>query len=395
VKAQEKFLVLEITPARTRGWFLGVDADRNIKFEKTLNDIDLKKFFAFTKAPLRNMEQSSWEGERVFKSRRQVIVAADPRLATTIPVPLDLAREEGNNKKSKLTLAEAENMIAQAEQKIFNGCRAEAARRFGIHELDAILVAAKAKHFKVDGEAVKTPAGHTGKTMSLLLELTFTTRDVFETLQQFFNSPDEFFFVEAPQAHLAAFSRIRKLPLNLIVANDDVTALYVLENAKGEHPVLYRETIGWLFGSFFKTIKETLAVSDATARDLYRLYRKGETSDDIKRAFKKLLQPVQDELLAAVEKAKVNGVVYMNTEHALPFETPHRHGTATFEAYPTEELMHELGFSIGNAKTLKSSMGGESAALRAMLYFLEAYFDKSGSTEINQKLRRRLHWLKV
>lgn len=392
---KEKFLIFEVAPHNNRAWFLSVDDDRNITVEKTEKDVDLTKFFDFSRAPVRSLTQKSWEGEQMFKSHRRVIVAADPRLATTIPVPLELPRDDGVGKKSKITMGEAENMIAQAMQKIFNGCRTEAAARLNIHELDAVLVGARAKHFQVEGVSVGSPAGHRGKDISLLLELTFTTREMFENFQQFFNSPDDFFFAEAPQTVLMAFSKVRKLPLNLIVAGEDKTALYVFQHAKGEHPVLYRETLDWAFGSLFKTISEALAVSDVTARDLYRMYRADGMSDEVKRAFKKTLQPVLDDLLRSVEKAKVNGIVYVDAAHALPFDLPHKHGTATFEAYPMDELFTKFGFPpIKAGDQAKRMKAEDAAALRAMLYFLEAYFDKSNS-EINQKLRRRLHWLKV
>jgi len=386
VKSREKFLVLEIAPEGTQGWFLSVDDDRNIIFEKTVKDIDLKKFFKFTRAPMRSLTQKSWEGEQMFKSRRRVIAAADPRLATTIPIPLDLPRDEGL-RRSKITSTEAENMIAQALQKIFNGCRTEAASRLKIHELDAVLVGAKAARFKVDGKAVASPAGYPGKEISLFLELTFTTRDIFDDLQQFFNSPDEFFFVEAPQAHLVALSRIRKLPLNLIVAKEHGAALYVFQHAKGEHPVLYRETIEWAFDAVFKAIREAFSVSDDTARELYKMYRRGGTSADVARAFKKMLEPALAAFFKEIERAKVNGAVYIDTVHDLPFDVPYKHAGASFEAHPIGDVLGKFGFSADLAKR-------SNADVRAAIYFLEAYFDKSNSL-INEKLRRRVHWLKV
>ncbi len=386
MKSREQFLVLEIAPKGTTGWFLGIDSDRNIIFERMLRDIDLKNFFNFTRAPIRSVRQKSWEGAQMFKSRRRVIVAADPRLATTIPIPLDLPRDEGG-KTRKLTTTEAENLASQAMQKIFNGCRAEAARRLKIHELDTILVGAKAKNFMVDGKAVSGLAGRTGKTISLLLELTFTTREIFESLKQFFNSPDDFFFAEAPQIFLDALSRVRKLPLNLIVADDRASALYVLQHAKGGHPVLYRETLDWAPGSLTKAVAGTFAVSEKTSEDLYRAYRKGGMSEDVKRAFKRMLEPATERFLHEIGRAKVKGTVVIDAARWLQFDLPARYGGASFERQPLAEILAKVGFSADTAKL-------SDAAARATLYFLEAYFDKSNS-EINQKLRRRLHWLKV
>lgn len=384
---KEKFLVLEITPAGTHGIFLSVDDDRNIVFEKTAKHIDLKKFFKFSRAPVRNVAQQAWEGEQLFKSRRRVIAAADSTLATTIPIPLDLPRER-SNAKSKITTAELENMIAQAMQKIFNGCRGEAARRLGIHELDAVLVGAKTKYFKVDGKAVGSPVGFAPKNVTLLLELTFTRRELFEDLKQFFNAPDDFFFAEAPQAQLFSLSRVRSLPLNLLVPGEDGTSLFVLERPKDEYAVLYREKLNWPAKALIKEIAEALAVGEGTAEHLYHLYRGGEVSDDAARGFKKMLQPALDVLFGEVERANLRGPVYLDLPYPLPFDTPHRHGTAVFEEHPTHEILGKLGFSVDS----KALAAGQGLASRALLYFLEAYFDKSNS-QINQKLRHRLHWL--
>ena len=50
------------------------------------------------------------------------------------------------------------------------------------------------------------------------------------------------------------------------------------------------------------------------------------------------------------------------------------------------------GDEFGFTADLSRFGEGKNAVLRPLLYFIEAYFDKSNS-EINQKLRRRLHWL--
>ena len=58
------------------------------------------------------------------------------------------------------------------------------------------------------------------------------------------------------------------------------------------------------------------------------------------------------------------------------------------------ELFAELGFTLPQDSAFRKlrRRGHRDAMLRPLLYFVEAYFDKSNS-EINQKLRRRLHWL--
>lgn len=382
-RPRERFLVLEITPAGTNGLFLSVDDDRNIVFEKLVENAPLAKFL---KSP----------------ARRRVIAVADSALATTIPVPLALVRERANI-KNRITVAELENLIAQAMAKIFNGCRSEAAKRLGVSDLDAVLVGARAEHFKVDRRAFVNPVGVAGKHVELLLEFIFATRPIFENLKPFFNAPEGFFFAEAAQTHLQALSRVRKFPLNLIatdgadgVAGGRATgggaSLSVLQKPKGDYAVLYRERLNWSFGEIIKTIMDALAVTEAAAHKLYCRYHRGALSEDANRAFKKIVEPALAAFFNELEKGKVQGTAYLDMPHALPLRLPHRHGKVTLEEHPLTEVAVELGFTLPGPEA-KLRLAGEGRAIpRLLLYFIEAYFDKSNS-EINQKLRRRLHWL--
>ena len=376
--------MLAVGPAGTDGLFLSVDEDRNIIFEKRVKNIDLKKFFA---SPMRNVTQKSWEGAYLFKSHRKVIAAVDSSLATTIPIPLDLPREHGAE-HTEVVLPELENLIAQAMGKIFNQCRSEAAKRLAIHEIDTIMVGAKARGFKMDGHQVVNPVGFTGKKISLLLELTFTGRVLFRDLRQFFNAPDDFFFAESAQARLAALARGRKLPLNLIVDEGARGAsLFVLEKTKDGHPVLYRERMEWNFNVLFTRIAAELGINDGTAREMYRAYLGKAMSESATRAFKKIIDPAVDQFLKEVGKGRLKGFIYVDAEHDLPFPLPHKRGTATFDRFPLAEILQQLGFM-----DREGNRGSDAVISRHLLPFIEAYFDKSNS-EINQKLRRRLHWL--
>jgi hypothetical protein len=384
-KPREKFLILAIAPAGTDGLFLSVDEDKNIIFEKRVRNIDLKKFFA---SPMRSVTQKSWEGNYFFKAHRKVVAAVDSALATTIPIPLDLSREH-DVVASEVILPELENLIAQAMGKIFNQCRSEAAKRLGIHEIDTIMVGAKVRNFKVDGHLVVNPVGFTGKKISLLLELTFAGRALFEDLKQFFNAPEDFFFAESAQARLASLARARKLPLNLIVDEGPRgAALFVLDKTKDGHPVLYREKMQWSFDVLFVRIAAELGVSDRAAREMYRAYLGGAMSGTAARAFKKFIDPAVEEFLKEVGRGKLKGFVYVDAEHDMPFALPHKHGSATFEGFPLNEILAQLGFADREGK----QCGSDAIISRHILPFIEAYFDKSNS-EINQKLRRRLHWL--
>lgn len=393
---KEKFLVLEIGPDGTDGLFLGVDDDRKILLEKLEEGAPLQKFLT---SPARRLSEKSWEGKHLFNGRRRVIAAADSALATTIPVPLTLPRDRVNM-KTRITIAELENLIAQAMARVFNGCRNEAAKRLAVNELDAVLVAAIAKNFKVDGRGLRNPVGSAGKSITLLLEFTFATRPIFEILKPFFNSSEGLFFAEAPQVHLRALSRARKLPLNLVTAHGktgDGTSLYLLMRPTNEYDVLYREKLNWAFPGIVRAIAEAFAVEGEAAERMYCLYHRGDVSPAAARVFQRTVEPAVEAFFGEVGRRKVKGPVYLDLPHPLPFALPHKRpgaGGTAFEKHPTEEILEELGFTVSHGGAYGRIMKNERRreVLRPLLYFIEAYFDRSDSP-INQKLRRRLHWL--
>lgn len=381
---KERFLILEITPEGTSGLFMSVDEDRNVIFEKLEKKIDIKKFL---KSPIGNVSRRSWEGRYLFKSHRKIIAAADPALATTIPVPLDLKRES-RTQSGSITMVEFENLFAQAMTTIFNQCRSEAARRLNMEDIHAILIATKASHFKVDDRIVQSPIGCPGKKISFLLELIFTKREIFEEFKPLFGAPEEFFFAESPQVRLVSIARVRRFPLALIVAADEAASLFVLAKTSGGHDVLYREKFAWSFSSIFTAIQNDFHVDISSARELYAVYCRHEMSPLAARVFKKTIQPALNAFFDEVKKSKVRGSIYVDVPYDMPFDLPFRAAGTLIENVPISEILSEIDFSVG----MKEFADRPGVLFRYLAPFLEAYFDKNNS-EINQKLRRRLHWL--
>ncbi len=373
-------MILDITPKGTAAFFLSVDAERNLSFEKMKRNVDLEKFL---KSPARKLAQKHWEGEHLFKTRRKFVAAVDSALATTIPIPVVLQREKSLH-ETPITIPELENAIAQEMGKIFNTCRSEAAGRLHADELDTVLVGARVRHFRIDGNAIVNPEGFVGKKIELLLELTFTTRDLFEMFKPFFNSPDAFFFAESPQARLASLARVRKLPVNLIVAGEQGSSLFVLDAARGKYPVLYRESLLWDFASLLRRIEAEFSVTDVVAKNLYDAYCNGRMSPSAARAFKKIIDPVFEAFFKEIEKKKIKGFVYLDAPYDLPVQFPYKRHGIVFERFPITEMLQELGFAGTDSEAPASS--------RHLLPFFEAYFDNRNE-DINRKLRRRLHWL--
>ena len=383
-RSREKFLVLEITSKGTSGLFMSIDEDRNLIFEKLEKKINLRKFL---KAPLRSISQKSWEGKYFFESRRTIIATADSSLATTIPVPLDLNREP-HYAHEKITITELENLIARAQIMIFNQCRNEAGRRLHSEDIHTILVASKANHFKVDGRAVESLIDYSGKKISLLLELTFTRREIFEDLKPLFASPEGLFFAESSQVRLVSVARVRNLPLALVSANDENATLFVLTKTKGGHGVLYREKMAWSFSLIFDAIRKDFHVSLPAAREIYAAYCAKKTSVSATRVLKRTIQPAVEAFLQDIKKSKISGSIYIDAPYAIPFDVPLKTAGVACEHTPIPELLSEFNFST----EMKEVSHRPGAVFRYLAPFLEAYFDKSNS-EINQKLRRRLHWL--
>ncbi len=157
------------------------------------------------------------------------------------------------------------------------------------------------------------------------------------------------------------------------------------------YPVLYRETLDWDFGTLFSEISAEFKVSREVAEELYHAYTKGKMSEQALRHFKKLLEPAVERFMKEVDRAKISGTVYVDAPFALPFSLPHKHGAAAFEHLPIEEVLQKFDFEVDAHKVSAASLP-LGAISRYLAPFLEAYFDRSNS-EINQKLRRRLHWL--
>jgi hypothetical protein len=164
--------------------------------------------------------------------------------------------------------------------------------------------------------------------------------------------------------------------------------LFVYQKAGGNQPVLYREKIEWSFDSILRRIADELGVNAENARALYCSYRSGELSESAARGLKKVIQPVVEALTNEIERAKVGGFVYIDAPHPLPFASPFKHKGATFEELPVNEILGEVGLAPDRVMSEQASV----ASFRRLAPFLEAYFAKSTS-DINQKLRRRLHWL--
>jgi hypothetical protein len=386
--ATEKFLSLDIRPDRVSGLYFELKADRTIRVEKFEEQIDLAKFLRSARY---RAAQASWEGNYFFKGRRRIVAAADPTLATTIPIPFAY-RREAERYDRPLTIDELDDQIAQAIPRILTQCRGEVAKRLLVEPIETVLVGARAANVVIDGKATAHPAGFLGKEVALVLELTFVRRDLFESFRALFNAPEPFFFFESPESIARAFSSIRSLPINLIVLGDSAAhgGLFVFQEGDKEHaiPVLYREPFSWGFAEILTAIQEAYGVSRPAAIAMCRAFANKELSPNVERHIGALVAPFIEEILVLIRKARLHGAAYYIAPYVLPVQLPLREGAITLEEIPLTEILRTYDLTIApDALATRPDL-----LLHHLAPFLLMYFEGTQGA-LNERLRKKVHWL--
>jgi len=367
----EKFLILEALPERTRGLLLSVDAEKNLQVRRFWEEFPVAKL----------SRRVPWE----FGGTK-IILAADPSLAFTVFVPVKLEREPAAAKE-QLGILELENLLAQSIGKVFSQCRKQAGQALRVGELETVLVGSRVRNFKVDGHKVVNPLGFQGKKIEAVLELTLTTRKIFESWKSFFSTREKFFFTESARAWLTSLEKAGAATVNLITFRPETTSFFILEPA-ATGTVIYRGKLDWETNRLLESITSSLGVSRSLAEELYGRYLRGETSSSGARWIDRILKPVLDSLFHAMKKTRLRGPIYVDTMTPLPIALPKRRGKIVLTALPLASLVEKLGFTLQPSRHNLS----DTQLFRHLAPFLEFYYDKSDSS-INHKLWRRLHWL--
>ena len=371
---KEKYLILEVGEKSTSGFLLRLDPDKEIILEKTWSN------FFWTKISRRF---------RRHLEKWKVIVVANPSLATTIVLPIKLERED-NFAKSPLSSIELENLLAQATAKVFTQVRGEASRDLGIEELDTILIDNRVCNFKIDCHHVMNPVDFRAKKIDAVLELTLTTRTIFDDWKTNFSIGEtkNFFFTEAARAELFLLKKLKPLPINLLIFNSRQNSQFSKLEKAAVGELIHRGKIKWATNSIINAIEQDLSVSPAVAQKLYSLYSQKKLSPRITRHFNLILKPAIVPFLKHLEELKVRGAVYLDTSLPLPPFLSHKQGHATLENLPFDDLINKLGFKIDSSKY----PWPENQIFKHLAPFLEFYYNNE-DLAINHWLRRRLHWL--
>ena len=368
---REKFLILQISPQKTKGLLLSLDKEKKLKPEKLRDDLSLAE-----------LQETSVQRLRKYN----VICAADSSLATTLSFPVELKRGLDEAERPIASI-ELENLLSQSVGRLFSQERKEASSRLKVDELDTVLVGSAAQNFKIDGHTVLNPIGFCGRNVEAVMELIFTTRRIFDGLKRFFSNPTNFFFTETARAVLFSLSKVQSLPVNLMIFSPKDALCFILDRAAWGN-VVYRDKINWPRESIFEAITRELEVSRAVAADLYRSYLKHEMSDNFKRAFGKIIKPPTDLLLRLIKKSKFRGNVYFYSLIPLPLSLPARLDRIVLEELPLSRFMDKTGFKLD----LSGWPLPEKEIFLRLAPFFEFYYQKS-ETEVNKKLHRCIHWL--
>lgn len=369
-KPREEFLVLEAHPARTAGFLLAVDDDRAITLEKQWADFPVAKFLKRRE----KMKNIPW-----LSKKMRVIVSADPALAATLSLPVSFEHKGTET----ITVTELENLFGQAIGKVFAEYRKEAAAHLKTDELHTILVSNRVTDYTVDGREHKTVWDTKGRRIRAVLELTFTTRGVFDPWKNLFNAPDDFFFTETARAELHALRRIAEMPaVSLVVAGPERAFAFY---AKSDASILRRADFDWVPGGFASTIGQATGVGPAVADQMYAEYLGGKLSPAAARHFDRMLAPHSEHFAKEARKHKLAKPLFIDSYLQLPDAL---HAKAGISAVPLAVTLAKAGFIVDVAQWGMS----EAKIFRMLAPFFEFYFDRTDSP-LNHKLRRRLHWL--
>ncbi len=375
-KPKESFLILEISPEEVNGLLLGLDADKKITPRQFLRGTDWARL---AKRPaLRHLVTN-------------VIVSADSTLAYTASIPVSLKRE---NPRESLSVVELENILAQTVGRAFNQCRQEAARYLKMDDLDVVLANSRVVNFKIDGHRVLNPLGFQAEKIEAALELTLTTRGLFEEMRRFLSAgwsasrpENSFFFIETAEAELSVIHKVQKLPLSMVRLGHFHSTFSVLEEAAVGH-LRGRGKVRWTAQEIIAALQNDWRVTHTAAEKVYHLFLRNETSSHGRKAMEKILAPAAKDLLAELQKAKLKGNVFLDSPLPLPFGLPVRRGKLALYEPPLGQILEHFGFELRPEEWPVPA----HRIFRFAAPFLEYYYDRS-DLHANRWLRRHLNWL--
>ncbi|MEK7076843.1 MAG: hypothetical protein AAB967_01280 [Patescibacteria group bacterium] len=366
----EKFLVVRVGPEKISALSFALTPRRALSFLKFHNPLRIEDFSRRAKFP---------------RDECQVVVSVHPAMVHRTVIPVGFRRTDAAR---PLESHEVENAFGQAVSRVLNEMRADASRALGTADIDTMLIASRVENFAVDGHHVVRPAGFPARDVRAEIELTFTSRNLYERLHPLIQA-QKFFFTDHARAGIRALLKMHRPPVGLVGGGDE-RALCCTYELKGGKPYVRVRELNWSARAFPGNIAEAWGVSNAVAETIYARYLKKEISEPLTRRLRAVLAPAVQSFFSLVRRAGARGRVFLSLPCDVPFTMPHRRGGAIFEEPSLPMLFETTGIALAPEAWPLSAHG----LFAHLTPFLEFYHDK-GDMMFNHWLERRLHWLGV
>lgn len=346
---------------------LGVDSDRGLHHEKFQESIQPYKFLE----PLKSKNVTA-------------VITLHPSLGAVRVVPFNFTRQ---TQMAPLEGTELENFLAQFVQKVFLELRGGVAGELGADELDAILIEARPFAYRADGSSVSSPLGHKGREINGFLELLFTTRKAFNSLQGILYGGRSAFITTHDKAELMSLKKVTKSKVAFLEFDESGGARLLDYDLDGKE-ILKRRLINWSPARFFVRLEELWNIDRPMATAVYREYLSDNLSAKLRIQLEKICKAEVRELFRALKKAGAKGNVYLKSHLPLPVSFPERQLGIVLKEFPLSEIFSQVGFELDRHLATRS----EREMFTHMAPLIECYYDNSDAS-VNHSLRRRIHWL--
>ncbi len=357
---KEKFLLLDVSSEKIGGILMSLDEKKKIKKEKSFvyKDDGISSGYKLPKI-----------------SGAKVIVSSPPESAVKIYIRLQGKRE---NSGAPLDKIELENILSQSIGRTFNRCRNEAAGFLGVDDLDVILVGSGISGFELDGHKVVNPLGFEAEKIEAAMEMTFTTREIFEKVKPL-RKGSVFFFTERSYAEAAAIGKIISQKVNFLSVGAGKSYFY---HSEKDNIALLRTEIKWSTGDIIEKIAGNWSLKKETAGRIYEYYEGEGFSPRLEKYIGKAVSKEVKNIRLQAERMRTSPKIYARGIN------PRIIGGKPFHKPPAADFFDKSGFTIE-----RGSFGSLGEALFKLAPFFEFYYDSNKGGEINSWLKRRLHWL--
>jgi hypothetical protein len=207
----------------------------------------------------------------------RIALVLDSSLARTIRTTIVITRKDH---KTQITDAEFEDIISRLLWKVFDKKRPDVAKQLDVSEVDLVLADAHILNIKLDKHKVNNPLGFIAKTIELELEITYTTRQFFEPLQEII-----------PYEHIVLLQEAGTL-WAMALAHQHTTHDFLLGTlfhdqsiffSRAEQTIHYGDRIEWGMNHIYHAIVDMFGVDFKTAKVIFSLYQHENMSSSLLR----------------------------------------------------------------------------------------------------------------